>query len=101
MTQYDISILPDDVSHEYQVLLRGPGIGDDGKIYVFRSPERCASFIEAVNFAYRQGLRDGRRRRENSRGELFVITGTTPENMRIEREGWLARVQRRVRAIFE
>ena len=94
MTQYDISISPDEVSHEYQVLLRGPGI-EDGRPYVFRSTERCASFVEAVNFAYRQGLRDGRRRVENRKGELYVVTGTTPENMAIRREGWWARAKRR------
>jgi hypothetical protein len=94
MTQYDISISPDEVSHEYQVLLRGPGI-EEGRPYVFRSTERCASFVEAVNFAYRQGLRDGRRRVENSTGELYVVTGTTPENMMLRREGWWGRMKRR------
>ncbi len=94
MTQYDISILPDEASHEYQVLLKGPGI-EDGKVYVFRNTERCASFVEAVNFAYRQGLRDGRRRVVNATGDLLVVTGTTPENMALRREGWLAKVKRR------
>jgi hypothetical protein len=93
MTQYAISISPDDVSHEYQVLLRGPGI-EDGQPYVFRNTERCATFVEAVNFAYRQGLRDGRRRLENSTGDLYVVTGTTPDNMAIRREGWWERMKR-------
>jgi hypothetical protein len=95
MTQYDISISPDEVNHEYKVLLRGPGLDQDGKTYVFRSPERCASFVETVNFAYRQGLRDGRRHLENSRGELFVVSGTTPDNMVLRRLGWWARLKRR------
>jgi len=94
LTQYDISISPDEASHEYQVLLRGPGM-ENGREYVFRNTERCASFVEAVNFAYRQGLRDGRRRVENSTGQVFVVSGTTPENMMIRREGWFAKVKRR------
>lgn len=95
MTQhYDISVCPDEVSHEFQVLLRGPGI-EDSRSYVFRNEDRCASFVEAVNFAYRQGQRDGRRGVENSTGELYVVTGTTPENMGLRREGWWGRMKRR------
>jgi hypothetical protein len=77
------------------VLLRGPGIDGDGRTYVFRSQERCASFVEAVNFAYRQGLRDGIRHVENRGGELLLVSGTTPDNMVIRRAGWWARVKRR------
>jgi hypothetical protein len=95
MSQYDISISPDEVNHEYRVLLRGPGLSEDGKSYVFISPERCASFVEAVNFAYRQGLRDGRRYAENRKGEVFLVSGTTPDNMVIRRQGWWARLKRR------
>jgi hypothetical protein len=95
MAQYDISISPDEVNHEYRVLLRGPGIDGDGKRYVFISPERCTSFVEAVNFAYRQGLRDGLRHVENRGGELLLVSGTTPDNMMIRRAGWWARVKRR------
>jgi hypothetical protein len=51
--------------------------------------------VEAVNFAYRQGLRDGLRHGENGSGELYVVSGTTPDNMVIRREGWWARVKRR------
>jgi hypothetical protein len=95
MTQYDISISPDEVNHEYRVLLRGPGIDENGKSYVFINPERCATFVEAVNFAYRQGLRDALRHGEDGSGELYVVSGTTPDNMVIRREGWWARVKRR------
>jgi hypothetical protein len=94
MTLYDISISLDEASHEYQVLLRGPGL-EDGRAYVFLNTERCTSFVEAVNFAYRQGLRDGRRREEDSTGALYLVTGTTPEHLAIRREGWWARVKRR------
>ncbi|GEM_PF-5277127 len=93
-TQYDISISPDEDGQEFRALLRGPGL-EKGRVYVFRNTERCASFAEAVNFAYRQGLRDGRRQAENSTGEVFLVSGTTPENMTIRREGWWARAKRR------
>jgi hypothetical protein len=95
MTQYDIRISPDEVTHEYRVLLRGPGIDENGRAYVFISPERCATFVEAVNFAYRQGLRDGLRQVESRSGDLYVVSGTTPDNMVIRREPWWARVKRR------
>lgn len=92
---YDISISQE--TGEYKVLLRGPGIEGEGKPYVFRNTERCATFLDAVNFAYWQGLRDGLREKEDRRGEFFVVTGTTPENMAIRREGWWGRVKRRLR----
>jgi hypothetical protein len=95
MTQYDISISPDEVNHEYRVLLRGPGIDEKGKAYVFISQERCATFVEAVNFAYRQGLRDARRYMENRSGDLYVVSGTTPDNMVIRPESWWSRMKRR------
>jgi len=38
-----------------------------GRRYVFASKDRCATFVEAVNFAYEQGLRDGLRRRGQGR----------------------------------
>ena len=94
---YDISISPpDEISQEYRVMLRGPGIDGDGRPYVFRSSERCATFVEAVNFAYRQGLRDGHRRAENCNEDLYVVTGTTPDNMVIRRAGWWDRIKRRL-----
>ena len=95
MTQYDITVAADETIQEYRATLRGPGI-EDGREYVFRNPERCASFVEAVNFAYRQGLRDGRRRVENEKGAHYIITGTTPENMQVRRESWLSRMKRRL-----
>ena len=94
MTQYDISISPDEATHEYRVVLRGPGI-EEGRAYVFRSTQRCETFIDAVNFAYRQGLRDGRRGVDVVSGDLYVVCGTTPENMTIRRAGWWARLRRR------
>ena len=58
MSHYVISISPDEVGHEYRVLLRGPGIDSDGHRYIFATTHRCAAFAEAVNFAYEQGLRE-------------------------------------------
>ena len=51
MSHYVISISPDEVGHEYRVLLRGPGIDSDGHRYIFATTHRCAAFAEAVNFA--------------------------------------------------
>jgi hypothetical protein len=92
---YDISISPE--TDEYKVLLRGPGIEGNGKPYVFRSTERCETFVDAINFAYWEGLRDGLRQREDRGGEFFVVSGTTPDNMVISREGWLRSVKRRMK----
>jgi hypothetical protein len=97
MPYYDISISPDEISHEVQVVLRGPGIETGGRHYVFANPERCSTFVEAVNFAYRQGLRDGQRQVRNEEGPLLLVTGTTPDNMGLRREGWLSRMKRRWR----
>ena len=95
MMPYDITISPEEINHEYRVMLRGPGIEESGKPYVFRNTERCTTFIEAVNFAYQQGLRDGRRHVENRSGDVYVVTGTTPDNMLIRRESLWERLKRR------
>jgi hypothetical protein len=98
MPDYSISVAPDEKQNEYEVVLHGPGIEAGGRHYVFRNRERCATFAEAVNFAYRQGFRDGRNAaREESRGEFVVITGTTPENLTARCETWLQRLRRRFR----
>lgn len=95
MTKYDISVSQDEINHEYLVLLRGPGIDGSGRQYVFISEDRCATFLDAVNFAYRQGLRDGARRTDSGPDEFFVVSGTTPDNLEIRPEGWWARTRRR------
>lgn len=95
MQDYSISIAPDEATREYEVLLHGPGIGADGRRYVFANTQRCAAFAEAVNFAYRQGARDGRRQALNEAGEpLMVVSGSTPESLIITRENWWQRVRR-------
>ena len=95
MSNYTIDVSPDQISHEFEVLLRGPGLKPDGRRYVFANTYRCRAFVEAVNFAYRQGLRDGSFVAGGDR--LMVVAGTTPENMNIRPEGWVARLKRRWR----
>jgi hypothetical protein len=95
MSHYMIDISPDEVSREYDVMLRGPGIDPGGRRYVFASTNRCATFVEAVNFAYEQGLRDGLRRGRMDDNRLLVVTGSTPENMAIRLESWWSGWKRR------
>ena len=98
MPDYSISIAPDQTQSEYEVVLHGPGIDAEGRHYIFASKQRCASFAEAVNFAYRQGFRDGRQAATaDERGELTMISGTTPENLVARRETWYQRIRRRMR----
>lgn len=98
MQPYVIDTSP--VDGEISVTLAGPGIGAEGKHYVFLNMTRTASFIEAVNFAYRQGLRDGRRRArlEQDSARLTVISGTTPDSLRARRE---TRVERAIRWVAQ
>jgi hypothetical protein len=95
MMLYDITISPEESNHEYRVLLRGPGIEGNGKRFVFRNTQRCTTFLDAVNFAYQQGLRDGRRDAQSFNTDVYLITGTTPDNMIIRRESFWERVKRR------
>ena len=95
MPHYAISISPDEVSREYQVVLRGPGIDSEGRRYVFATTHRCAVFVEALNFAYEQGLRDGLSKDSRNEGRYFVVTGTTPDSLEARPEGWWARFKRR------
>jgi intein-encoded DNA endonuclease-like protein len=98
MQDYSITIAPDQNTNEYEVVLRGPGIDPDGRRYIFANTYRCASFAEAVNFAYRQGFRDGRQAaREESHNELLLVSGSTPENLVARPETWWQRTRRRWR----
>ena len=95
---YSITIAPDEATQEYEVVLRGPGIAPDGRRYVFANTMRCAAFAEAVNFAYRQGFREGYRQAQDDAGEpLLVVSGSTPEAMSIQSEAWWQRIRRRLR----
>jgi hypothetical protein len=100
MSKYAIAISPDEVGEEFRVVLRGPGIESRGRRYIFASTYRCSAFIEAVNFAYEQGLRDGRGKALLYSDRYLVITGTTPEDVAIQREGWWACLKRRLRGAF-
>ena len=92
MSHYAIAISPYEA--EFQVVLRGPGIGSGGRHYVFATTHRCAAFIEAVNLAYQQGLRDGLCRTKSDEGRFLLVTGTTPDNLAIRPEGWWSRLKR-------
>ena len=78
--------------------LRGPGIDAEGRRYVFATANRCAAFAEAVNFAYRNGFRDGRKAAiEEARGDLTMVTGATPESLAARPESRIQRFRRRLR----
>lgn len=95
MQDYSITIAPDETTREYEVVLRGPGIEPDGRHYVFANTMRCTAFAEAVNFAYRQGFREGYKQALDEAGEpLFVISGSTPDNLLVKPENWWQRVRR-------
>lgn len=86
---------------EVEVVLQGPGIQESGRRYVFASHTRCKNFIEALNFAYEQGLRDGagrERRNRNNGHKLLLVTGRTPDELHIRTERWWERAIRRFRA---
>ena len=100
MSHYAITVSADAIDQEYLVVLRGPGIDLDGRRYVFATAPRVVAFAETVNFAYEQGLRDGLRRAHEEQSRLWLVTGTTPENMAIRREGWWLRLKRRCLALF-
>ena len=95
MVTYTIDVSPNAVSREYEVLLRGPGLNPDGRRYVFAHTERCRAFVEAVNFAYRQGLLDASVKTDSD--PLLVVTGTTPENLAVRPESRFARLKRQLR----
>jgi hypothetical protein len=82
---------------EVNVLLRGPGIEGVGRRYIFANTDRCASFVEAVNFAYRQGLHDGRARNRAAADGLLIVSGRCPEDLRLRRETWRERLWRILR----
>ena len=88
MARYAITISNDGETKEYEVVLRGPGLDPEGRRYIFANTNRCAAFVEAMNFAYQQGLRDGRR---ESSDRLLIVSGTTPDNLEVRSESWWSR----------
>lgn len=97
---YDITVVPDSETEEFKVVLHGPGIDSEGRRYIFANTYRCTAFAEAVNFAYQQGVRDARREARQATaedGRMLVVSGTTPDNMTLCREGWWQQLRRRMR----
>jgi hypothetical protein len=97
---YLITMSPELGGREVEVVLQGPGIQQKGRRYVFASPTRCRDFIEAVNFAYEQGLRDGARREQSGNGgspKLMLVAGRTPDELYLRPERWWERGLRLLR----
>ena len=94
MPQYEVSLSP--AGEEINLLLQGPGIQEDGRVYVFANLARCAAFAEAVNFAYRQGVRDGMRRANAASSDrLLVVAGRHPDSLCVRTETWWEALKRR------
>jgi hypothetical protein len=99
MSTYHVTISP--AGEEIHLLLRGPGIQESGRQYVFANTARCAAFADAVNFAYEQGLRDGLRRRAGDRQDrLLIVSGAHPDELRLRPERCWERLRRRALARF-
>lgn len=94
MSHYAITISPTEAGREFNVLLRGPGIDPNGRQYVFANTHRCVAFAEAVNFAYEQGLRDGLDAKKTEEGPLWVVTGSTPDDLALRPESRWSRFKR-------
>jgi hypothetical protein len=94
MNQYKIDIRRDEEIQEFEVTLHGPGLDSDGQRYIFRNPDRAEAFAETVNFAYQQGFRAGVQSTTKESRRVLLVTGTTPDNVNIEPEGWWRRVNR-------
>ena len=89
--RYLITMSPEPDGHEVEVVLQGPGIQQNGRRYVFASPTRCRNFIEAVNFAYQQGVQDGAERERSKRNagtRLMLVAGRTPDDLHLRPERW-------------
>lgn len=100
MQRYLITMSPELDGREVELVLRGPGIQRDGRRYVFASPGRCKNFIEAVNYAYEQGLKDGAEGAESKRNtgcRLMLVAGRTPHDLYLRPERWWERALRRWR----
>jgi hypothetical protein len=98
VNQYKIDIRHDETIQEFEVILHGPGLESEGKRYIFRHTCRAEVFAETVNFVYQQGFRDGLRSRSKEDRRVLLVTGTTPDNVNIQAEGWWAKLKRLCRA---
>jgi hypothetical protein len=104
MPGYVVELCP--AGEEINLTLRGPGLQQSGRLYVFANTARCAAFAEAVNFAYQQGLRDGRRETarlaagpsDDAPDEdcVMVVSGRNPDDLRLRPETFWERCKRRL-----
>jgi hypothetical protein len=101
MEPYVITIEEQPGELDIRVTLRGPGIDPaTGQHYVFISKERCRTFIQAVNFAYAQGLSDGLRtgwaQSEDpmASGATLMVSGRDPESLFLRKEKLGERIRR-------
>ncbi len=101
MRNYVIIMSPASPGQEVDVILQGPGLQESGKQYIFATTARCEAFVEAVNFAYRQGVRDAtvasRARFRKGDSRLLVVTGHTPEDLALRPERWWEKLSRSLR----
>src|SRR5262249_57011701 len=97
MTEPYLITIEKQPDEELGVVLQGPGIDPvEGRRYVFATAERCRTFIQAVNFAYAQGVSEGLRTaasRGASRSTL-VVSGRTPETLFAREETACERLRR-------
>jgi hypothetical protein len=93
-----------DVDGEVGVTLEGPGIDFGGKRYQFINMQRGAAFIEAVNFAYEQGVRDGLRISANALplevDAPLYVSGSTPDSLHTRPERLGEKIMRGLRTLL-
>jgi hypothetical protein len=97
MQPYVIAVSPKR-DPEVRVTLQGPGIDPGGVPYVFATEARVELFLEAVNFAYQQGIEEGLRRASGTREQVdrsvVVVAGRHPESLVARRENSWERITR-------
>jgi hypothetical protein len=100
MERYKIADASATAEREVQILLEGPGLDPSGRRYIFATTARCKAFVEALNLAYEQGVRDGMsqapgsRKRDAADNRLLLVTGRTPDEVGLRSESWLRHLQR-------
>lgn len=101
MRNYVITMSPASPGREVDVVLQGPGIQESGRQYIFATTQRCEAFVEAVNFAYRQGVRDATsgsldrfRDSHTMDSRLLVVTGQSPDELAVRPERWWEKLRR-------
>jgi hypothetical protein len=56
---YRITTIATTARQETEVTVIGPGLAPQGQRYLFVSRQRAEMVLEAMNFAYAQGVREG------------------------------------------